>query len=471
MRRGDEAIVLLTLVVLWPSLLLAQKPPSLEEQLRAQYDPATILTIQKQGVFAVASTSGKLCAVRYQDGKLNPAESSCLATLNSATRTLTVGEKINPSNIDVDLAKEKISFRIIECDSCNKGVQSASFKSQIDFQFAKGYLERADVPQVVDAISEVLAFPDIAVEPPPKTTDLPDQAGGQPDGALTNSDVMRMSKVKLPDGIIISKIKSSQCNFDMTVDGMVQLKTAGVSDAVIQAMQDAQQATTAATDEPGSSPGSAGVWLGFANETASQDREAELHQNCRADFRRVYVPRDAGNKFTDLCSQEGKTCERVCDWEGHSFPCTAISRGGRRDGTRIALCRSAAGDYVNAQNTATGPAAGSAPVPGQASFSVRHRHSNAAGLFVQGTQTVYYCSGTLSVSGDGTVAYDCSQTDDPSGRCEHVSFAPGSLKQAKVGVGGNLHLASKAQGNYDFYGDDVRQAQAVIAPLVQTTPK
>lgn len=81
------------------------------------------------------------------------------------------------------------------------------------------------------------------------------------------------------------------------------------------------------------------VWLGFANETSVQDREAELHRNCGVDFRRVYVPPDSGNKFTDLCSHEGKTCERVCDWEGTSFSCSAVSQGGRRDGSRIALCR------------------------------------------------------------------------------------------------------------------------------------
>ncbi len=81
----------------------------------------------------------------------------------------------------------------------------------------------------------------------------------------------------------------------------------------------------------------------------------------------------------------------------------------------------------------------------------------------------YYCSGTLSVSADGTVSYECTQTEDPSGRCEHLSFAPGALKQAKIGSGGNLHLASKKQGNFDLYGnaDDIRQAQAAIAPLVQ----
>jgi hypothetical protein len=84
----------------------------------------------------------------------------------------------------------------------------------------------------------------------------------------------------------------------------------------------------------------------------AQDRDLELRQNC-GDFKRVYVPENLGNKFTALCGYLGQSCESVCDWEGTSFPCSAVSLGGRRDGTRIALCR---GDNAN-----TRPARMSAP--------------------------------------------------------------------------------------------------------------
>ncbi|MFI5086907.1 MAG: hypothetical protein ACHP7I_00805 [Terriglobales bacterium] len=198
----------------------------------------------------------------------------------------------------------------------------------------------------------------------------------QASDVLTNPDVLKMAKAKFADGIIISKIKASACNFDTSVDALVKLKEAGVSDPVIQAMHETQEMAIAAAQEPA-----------LAEPPAAQPGEA-------------------------------------------SAP---------------------------------------APMPGQVSFSVRHRHSNAAGWFVQGAQTEYYCSGTLSVSADGTVAFDCAQTEDPSGRCEHLSFAPGSLKEVKIGLGGNLHLASKKQGSVDFYGnaDDIKQAQAAIAPLIK----
>ncbi len=105
-----------------------------------------------------------------------------------------------------------------------------------------------------------------------------------------------------------------------------------------------------------------------------------------------------------------------------------------------------------------------AAAPGTVSFSVRHPHPCFACL----TAAESYSSGTLSISPDGTVAYDCAQTNDLSGRCEHVSFAPGSLKAVKVGPDGKLRLASKTQGNFDLYGnpEDMKQIQAAIAPLI-----
>jgi hypothetical protein len=80
------------------------------------------------------------------------------------------------------------------------------------------------------------------------------------------------------------------------------------------------------------------TWLGFQNGTGAQDREMELHQNCSPVFQRIYVPLERGNGFSGLCDSVGQTCEKVCDWEGTSFSCSAISQGGRRDGSRIALC-------------------------------------------------------------------------------------------------------------------------------------
>lgn len=75
-------------------------------------------------------------------------------------------------------------------------------------------------------------------------------------------------------------------------------------------------------------------WYGFSNSTA-QDRETELKVHCSPFYQRVHV--DSGASFNDLCSSIGKTCKKVCDWEGNWQSCSDSS-GGRGDGSRIAVC-------------------------------------------------------------------------------------------------------------------------------------
>jgi hypothetical protein len=107
------------------------------------------------------------------------------------------------------------------------------------------------------------------------------------------------------------------------------------------------------------------------------------------------------------------------------------------------------------------------PASAQMSFSVRHRHSTFLNL--QTSQAQSFCSGTLAISPDGTVTYDCVQTEDPSDRCEHLSFTRGSLKRVKIGLDGTLHIATNTQGNFDFYGDrnNITQAQRTLSALIQ----
>jgi tetratricopeptide (TPR) repeat protein len=50
---------------------------------------------------------------------------------------------------------------------------------------------------------------------------------------LTNKDVLSMVAAKLPDSIIISKIKNSACQIDTSPDALIASKNAGASDNVI----------------------------------------------------------------------------------------------------------------------------------------------------------------------------------------------------------------------------------------------
>jgi hypothetical protein len=57
---------------------------------------------------------------------------------------------------------------------------------------------------------------------------------------LTNASVIELAKLGFSDAVIIEKIRQSECRFDTSLEGMKQLKTVRVSDAVIQAMLNSQ---------------------------------------------------------------------------------------------------------------------------------------------------------------------------------------------------------------------------------------
>jgi len=57
---------------------------------------------------------------------------------------------------------------------------------------------------------------------------------------LTNADIIQMTKEKLPDAIIIQKIKKSKCKFDTSPDALSTLNKSGVSEKVIIAMMENQ---------------------------------------------------------------------------------------------------------------------------------------------------------------------------------------------------------------------------------------
>jgi len=79
---------------------------------------------------------------------------------------------------------------------------------------------------------------------------MPARARAQAAAPLTNDDVIKMVQAKLPDGVIVAKIKSSPCKFDTSTDSLIKLKQAGISDAVMQAMTEAGVPPASTTAAP-----------------------------------------------------------------------------------------------------------------------------------------------------------------------------------------------------------------------------
>lgn len=62
--------------------------------------------------------------------------------------------------------------------------------------------------------------------------------------ALTNKSIVDLQKAGLGDEIILTKIAQSKCAFDLSTDGLIDLKSKGVSADVIKAMMNKSESET-----------------------------------------------------------------------------------------------------------------------------------------------------------------------------------------------------------------------------------
>jgi hypothetical protein len=145
--------------------------PSLAEQLKAQYkvtktgtdstglsilEAGAVLVVQKGGILGVPwNTLGSFSAT-YKDGALHSPGAMVRMLAGQNSRYLQVGERVYVRKLDVNQKSNKVTFDIFECDSCNGFTEPSSYKSQVVFEFPKGYLGTADPAQVADVINQVL---------------------------------------------------------------------------------------------------------------------------------------------------------------------------------------------------------------------------------------------------------------------------------------------------------------------------
>ena len=147
---------------------------SLSDELTAQYkltklgvdstgitvtDPGTVLMVQKGGVLGFPPTDVGVLPTKFENGSIhspNPVLTGVFKQ-NVSTRFLTAGERVYVTKLDVNMKAAKITFSLVECDTCN-GVQNPSnYKAVLAFQFAKGSLESANPADIENTIAQVLA--------------------------------------------------------------------------------------------------------------------------------------------------------------------------------------------------------------------------------------------------------------------------------------------------------------------------
>lgn len=66
------------------------------------------------------------------------------------------------------------------------------------------------------------------------------QVKAEVENTLTNKSVIDMVELKLPESVILQKIKSSKCKFDTTPDALATLTKSGVGEKIMMAMIEKQ---------------------------------------------------------------------------------------------------------------------------------------------------------------------------------------------------------------------------------------
>ncbi len=192
-------VIGLLAAAIFPWSMACAQAVSLQEQLAAQYKVAkvgsdtggysvveagTLLAIQKGGVLGVPYSDQNALSSMYEDGKVHGPSGLALMGRKSimgrfgkeqTTHLFAVGDKVYPTKIDVNLAKDIVAMSIVACDTCNKTDPPTYNKAQIVFKFPSGALAKASAGGVEDVIGQLLSITD-------DTQQSADQGSGQQQG-------------------------------------------------------------------------------------------------------------------------------------------------------------------------------------------------------------------------------------------------------------------------------------------------
>ena len=180
-RALISGMVLLAATI-FPMALAHAQAVSLQEQLSAQYklvkmgsdtggysvvDKGTLLAVQKGGILGVPYSDQSVLSTKYEGGTVHtPSGLTQLGRKSimgrfgkeQTTHLFAVGDKVYPTKIDVNLAKDAVNVSIVACDTCNKTDPPTYNKANVVFQFPKGTLATASAGQVEDVIGQLLSI-------------------------------------------------------------------------------------------------------------------------------------------------------------------------------------------------------------------------------------------------------------------------------------------------------------------------
>ena len=189
-------IVLMAATILTASLASGQAA-TLQDQLVKEYkmvkmgsdtggysvvEEGTVLAIQKGGILAVPYSDSSDFKTKYENGEIHgPGGLSVMGRKSilgkfgkeQTTHLFAKGDKVYPTKIDVNVAKDSVTMGIVACDTCNKTDPPTYNKAEVVFQFPKGSLANANKDSIDKVIAQVFT---------PSKDDSKDDKGGDKGG-------------------------------------------------------------------------------------------------------------------------------------------------------------------------------------------------------------------------------------------------------------------------------------------------
>ena len=185
MSKKIQHLLLVFTVAAASALMLppaGAQAPTLQEQLAAQYklvkmgsdtsgysvvDKGTLLAIQKGGILGVPYSDQSILSTKYESGTVHTPSTMLSKGIGfgmkkfgkeQTTHLFASGDKVYPSKIDVNVAKDTVTLSIVACDTCNKTDPPTYMKANVVFQFPHGSLAAASAGSVEDTIGQLLAI-------------------------------------------------------------------------------------------------------------------------------------------------------------------------------------------------------------------------------------------------------------------------------------------------------------------------
>ena len=116
-----------------------------------------VFSIKTPGILGVLPTQHSVCPMVYRSGVLQKPGSICVSIERSFSAYFQPGLKVYFTKLDVNLKKGQVDVSITACDTCNNTEPASYYRSELDFEFEKGYLETAKPEAVMATIAQIFA--------------------------------------------------------------------------------------------------------------------------------------------------------------------------------------------------------------------------------------------------------------------------------------------------------------------------